>query len=398
MVRRLVVLGAAVAGVTTTSAARAAPAAGPDTIVVYGEVTAATSRWTADGSRIVTDALVRAPDGRVTAVSQLGGHVGELTMRTMPGPPVLAPGMSVQLLARQARTGDGRAMLSVDEVEVVRDAREGFVRTGPTPGGHYLRWASGCVQLGIAEEGTRAIAGDNEVTVFEDVIATWNQGVAACSYMDVVSIGQLHDREVGTDRVNVLKFRDVTWCRPALKDDPPRCYSQTTAGITTVVYVDDPGNTRDGEIVDADIELNGVDFAISVNGITLDDSGCQAELANTLTHEMGHMLGLEHTCRVDSDPPRVDDQGADVPLCSATSDPAIVDATMYNYQDCGETKKESLSADEIDALCAVYPIAEDPHQCNPPGDGAGCCDAGADGTGALALSLLVALAIRRRRI
>ena len=38
---------------------------------------------------------------------------------------------------------------------------------------------------------------------------------------------------------------------------------------------------------------------------------------------------------------------------------------MYNFQDCGETKKETLSHDDIDAICAIYPKADDPGTCEP---------------------------------
>jgi hypothetical protein len=387
MVRWIVLVGV----VATTGTAIASP--GPGSIV-RGEVTAAASRWTADGSRIVTEAIVRAPDGTLTAVSQLGGHVGDLTMRTLPGPALIAPGMEVELVVREAHSLAGVRSLAVEDVVVIHDE---FVRTGPTPGGEYLRWKSGCAKLGIAAEGTRAVAGDTERAVFDSVLAEWNDNVAACSYMNVVSEGPLADQEVGTDRINVLKFRDVTWCRPAIDDDPARCYSPQSAGITTVVYVDDPGNPRDGEIVDADIELNGVDFAISVEGVTLDDGSCLADLANTLTHEVGHLLGIEHTCRVAGDPPRVDDQGNDVPLCSATSDPLITEATMYNFQSCGETKKQSLSPDDIDAICGTYPIADDPQECLSPDESTGCCDAGTDPRAPVALTVLVALSLIRRR-
>ena len=42
------------------------------------------------------------------------------------------------------------------------------------------------------------------------------------------------------------------------------------------------------------------------------------------------------------------------------SDPAITEPTMYNFQDCGETKKESLEPDDINAICTIYPTANDP--------------------------------------
>jgi hypothetical protein len=148
-----------------------------------------------------------------------------------------------------------------------------------------------------------------------------------------------------------------------------------------VLFIDD-GSSRDGAITDADIELNGVDFAISVNGQTSAPGSCHVELQNNLTHELGHLFGLEHTCLAASDPPRIDDQGNPVPSCSNLLPPKIVDATMYNFQDCGETKKETLSADDIQALCDIYPIARDPGTCNRVGaDDPILADVGADSPG-----------------
>ena len=122
-----------------------------------------------------------------------------------------------------------------------------------------------------------------------------------------------------------------TWCRPATQDDPARCHPDSAAGITTATYVDDSGSIRDGAIVDADIEINGVDFAISSEGQTLSTQTCLSELKNTLTHELGHLLGLEHTCRASGDPARIDDKGAAVPSCNAVmSNPA------YGYSNVPE--------------------------------------------------------------
>ena len=38
---------------------------------------------------------------------------------------------------------------------------------------------------------------------------------------------------------------------------------------------------------------------------------------------------------------------------------------MYNFQTSGETKKESLSDDDIQAICDIYPTSKDPGACEP---------------------------------
>ena len=350
-----------------------AVAAAAPAMVVEGEVTSTASRWTQDGSRIVTEATVRTNAGDVV-VSQLGGTVDGLTMQTWPGPEILAPGMRVAVAAHVDRDLQLRTHNVVDSVKVMYTPPE-FVRTGPTKSGSYLYWESGCVYVTVDAEGTKEITGDTEVAVVDQVIASWNDGIRGCSYMSVVREPS-RNMEVGKDRINVIKFRDASWCRPAVGDDAPRCHSPSAAGLTTAVFVDDSGSDRDGAIVDADIELNGVDFAISANDQTLGTAGCKSDLANTLTHEMGHLLGLEHPCRTAADPPRTDGAGNPVPSCSSTTDPNIIEATMYNFQDCGETKKSSLSQDDVDAICAVYPTAKDPKTCEHVSDQPGCCSTG----------------------
>ena len=366
-----------------------------DTMTVTGQVIDVQSRWTASHSRIVTEATVQNSTGS-TVVSQLGGSVGGIGMRTFPGPPMLELGMTVQVGAHDDLDLSMQSHVVVDTVEVLDEAPS-FVRTGPTMAGHYLYWESGCIFVTVDADGTKEIAGNDEFPIIDDSIATWNTDVASCSYISVVDQGT-KSMEVGNDNINLIKFRDVSWCRPAEGDDPARCYSDSAAGITTATYVDDGSSSRDGAIVDADIEINGVNFAISVNGVTLGTAGCDAELQNTLTHELGHLHGLEHTCLAVGDPPRVDNLGNAVPECSATTDPTILNATMYNFQDCGETKKETLETDDINAICTVYPTAKDPNTCAPVGSGSGCCDVGHDGpTGALMLSAAVGLVLARRR-
>jgi MYXO-CTERM domain-containing protein len=251
----------------------------------------------------------------------------------------------------------------------------------------------------VDDAGTNEIAGDTEFAVIDQSIQTWNDDTASCSYMVVKDAGR-KAIEVGKDHVNVIKFRDSSWCRPAVGTDAARCYAHDSAGITTATYIDDATSSRDGAIVDADIEINGVDFSIAVNHQTLGTAPCQSELQNTLTHELGHLHGLEHTCTVPGDPSRIDGSGNPVPSCATSmNNPAITEPTMYNFQDCGETKKETLETDDINSMCVIYPPANDPKTCEPVTLG-GCCSTGRDGPNPwvpLGLSGLVGALVLLRR-
>ncbi len=370
-------------------------------MTISGTVVEVHSRWTSGGEAIVTDSTIEQPDGSMAVVQQLGGSAGGLGQHVFDDVPLLALGMRVDLAAHRAEDLAGLTHTVVDGVKI-RAQPSAFVRTGPTTAGHALYWESGCIFVTPDSAGTKEVPGDQEFPVIDACIATWNDDTKSCSYLDLKTDAKAAVEVNGKDFTNVIKFRDDSWCRPATHDTPAKCYSESSAGITTATYVDD-GGARDGAIVDADIEINGVNFAIGVDGTTLGVGGCLAELANTLTHELGHLHGLEHTCLASGDPDRVDGDGNPVPDCSATSDPKIVDATMYPFQDCGESKKETLSDDDISAICAIYPQASDPGTCEPVQSGSGCCDAGHDRPplGALALTLVVGVLgtrkTRRRR-
>lgn len=354
-------------------------------VSIQGVVQSATSRWTADGARIVTESVIATDSGQVT-VTQVGGTVDGIGMVAFHTPPLLAPGMVVAVVAR-AEDGPTAGPMAVEDVQVTGGFE--FVRTGPTKSGKSLYWKSGCVEITTDLDGTTDLRDDLEATIVSQSVAEWNGRVASCSYMNLVELPR-KKVEIARDYANVIKFRDTEWP-----------HSSAAAGVTTVSFVNDENSSRDGEIVDADIELNSVHFAISANGQTLGTGACKSDLANTLTHELGHLLGLEHTCLAPGDSPRVDDEGRAVPECASLPlNSPIRDTTMYNYQTCGETMKADLTQDEVDAMCVTYPLAKDPGTCGAVNSGGeGCCSAQSSAPSSLLLFLATGLLLflRRRR-
>jgi hypothetical protein len=160
--------------------------------------------------------------------------------------------------------------------------------------------------------------------------------------------------DVAADGLPAVIFRNDEWRRPG---HPP--HDPSAIGLTTVMYVNTPGLPGDGTILDADIELNNVNYTFTTDPTTATTRpGTQlADLENTLTHELGHVQGLAHTCwdHVTATPP-LDNTGAPIPDCNDPTLPlSITDTTMYPYATmAGETSKRQLSPDDVSGVCDVY--------------------------------------------
>jgi hypothetical protein len=394
------------AGLVATAGAAATAAATAASTIVEGEVVASSSRWTDDGRGIFTETLVRTRDGRELVLYQPGGSTGGIGMVVSHGPAIPRVGESITAEVTLRRNGRGAWLHVVDALAVAQplafggDRPEpGYVRTRTPKSGTGLYWAQSCVFVTYDAAGTSHVQGEDEFAVMDQVLATWEAATGTCSYLRF-RVDDRASAETLYDGVNVIKWREQSWCRPASGTEPEMCYSSGAAALTTLFFVDDPESERDGEIVDADIEMNGVHFATSVGGVTLSAAPCMADLANTLTHEVGHLMGLDHTCWDGSSPRGVDDQGNQVPSCvpAITLPDEVTDATMYNFQSCGETKKASPSQDDSDAVCGIYPTAADPDECARIDlDGKkGCCQvspAGGAGGGTAATTALVLVAL-----
>jgi hypothetical protein len=174
-----------------------------------------------------------------------------------------------------------------------------------------------------------------------------------------------YDRDNRSNNANRIGFRHDEWrkipCDPKLEVCDP--YGANAIAITTVT-----SNTRTGQILDADIELNAVTqkFAdVVVDGPRPRASGVSVQdLQNTLTHELGHLIGLDHNCYdpgASATPPR-DQSGNAAPFC-ASANATIAEATMFNSALPGETKKRDLANDDVAAICDIYKPIDDSGGC-----------------------------------
>jgi hypothetical protein len=139
-----------------------------------------------------------------------------------------------------------------------------------------------------------------------------------------------------------------------------------TLALTTVTFV-----PSTGEILDADMELNSWNGSLSAptgffftcaSGPTCaaayGGSSCAAfDIQNTVTHEAGHMLGLDHICVIGGTPPSN--------MCPAGDSP-----TMAPTASLGDINKRTLAQDDVAGVCTIYPAGSPTQMANasPSGD------------------------------
>ena len=117
-----------------------------------------------------------------------------------------------------------------------------------------------------------------------------------------------------------------------------------------------------GAIGDADILVNA---AYKTFCVAPDCAEGRYDLRNTLAHEFGHLLGMDHS-----------------------SDPS---ATMYGGAPPSETSKTDLAADDQLGVCTAYRTAFDAAGCVPPDEDTGCSAGALSRSGAGPSTLLLAL-------
>ncbi|NTX61821.1 matrixin family metalloprotease [Myxococcus sp. CA051A] len=249
-------------------------------------------------------------------------------------------------------------------------------------------------------DGSARTPGDTEVAAIEASFESWRQVSKTCSdyafkrgddWSLPVVVG--YDQERPFANYNIVTFRETSCDDVVAADDPcwdaETCGNQYTCwehgdgtiGLTTSTF-----SFTDGRVLDSDIELNASQPGGSTGFLftTVDSPPClgvpatncvATDLQNTMTHEIGHVVGLDH-----------------VPISGATMEPTAPP---------GETRKRIIDAGSAAGFCSIYPRGLPPNQCLmraeagivllADGRGTGCAaapDAGVMGAWLAALAFL----------
>jgi hypothetical protein len=298
----------------------------------------------------------------------------------------------VWVTARLALTTQFALLLGLAAALPSRRA-EAYVRY-MTDSGIGFFWPQTWVPLTAYPDTLRDVNGGMEMTPEQILVAAtagaaaWSAGANACTFL-VINVGSstaAAPTAARYDYKNSLIFHTSAWS-----------YDPDALAITSVFV-----NKKDGRIRDGDIEVNAQNFNWTDLDLVPDPKlDGRQDLQNALTHEMGHFIGLDHTCFITGTPP-LDNLGTPVPDCN-TAPPDVRATTMFASAIPGDTEKRTLAPDDIQAVCDIYPVAKDPMIYSTAQDQPACAcaleDGAASGRGAGTwLPILgVALALGRRR-
>lgn len=238
-----------------------------------------------------------------------------------------------------------------------------------TSAGVKTYWAHLCLSVWLQADVANGLDPAAVQSALEAAAAAWTE-VDCCDAV-IQSAGVTCFDEVGLARwpgaLNTVLWREEpgSWV-----------HAERVVALTSLTY-----DMKTGEIVDGDIEINAADYDFATDG-----DPTRYDLRGTLTHELGHLLGLNHS----------DDRTA----------------TMWEDSRPGELDKRVLHDDDVRGICASYPVGAVPTTCGAPRAGytfaapycpdlpghAGCAgSAGGRGPAALALLVLLTLMALARR-
>ena len=246
-----------------------------------------------------------------------------------------------------------------------------------TSAGVPIAWSNPCVAMNLGlDDHAPFLTAEDLLRASTQALETWSYPQLACT--DIHLSLEVHAGETlgaAYDKQNIIAFRRDTWCRtPTPINDAgvpePDCYPSSALAVTSIFK-----KVNSGEILDTDIELNAVNYAWSDLVLHPESAtGATADYQNALTHEIGHVLGLDHNCYTVNDGPTRLDDNTGTPTVDCYNNPdlplAVAAATMYPSVGLDDTARRTLTPDDELGVCEIYPHVHD--TCPAPPSEGGC--------------------------
>jgi len=184
-----------------------------------------------------------------------------------------------------------------------------------TSAGNELRWGQPAnISIVVNQQGSDDVTDGSHMTAIQNAISAWNSASgSAARLVENSSPAQRARTDWPNDNIHLVLFDETG----------SSGYFPSGTGIVAITPV---WFTASGVISDADVLFNGRDFSFTTDG----DYGAY-DIQDVAAHEIGHLLGLDHS--------------------------GWAGATMYPYVDPTILLHRSLSQDDVCGMRAAYPGA-----------------------------------------
>jgi len=222
----------------------------------------------------------------------------------------------------------------------------GYVRTHRESDGKPAAWPAPHVVFTLARASIPKGLDPGKVErAVADALGAWTSDHCSAVELALVTTDE-PEPKVARDGINLVIFRNDHWSKNG-DPSPFLRYDREELAVTSVYLEKSEHSPRTAAILEADMELDAVDYGWSVDGSGISGDGVR-DITRVVMHEVGHALGLEHNCNdgASSDP--------SLPGCRRAG-AAVRGATMFpSWLDSRAAPRE-LGGDERRALCDIYP-------------------------------------------